>query len=101
MSTTAVFISDTALRVTEDGTGRSETVLIPTRDALGRLVYSREELEDLTHWARESVERGWKKQDAKPQIKLTKFQQHDLGGVLLDIRESRNRRRETHHGRYF
>jgi hypothetical protein len=101
MKTTGFWISDTQYMVTETETGRSEVVLIPTRDISGEPVYSDTELEELGHWAREGTERDWKEQDLNERTPLTKDQQHDLGGVLMDIKDSRAHKRESLHGRWW
>jgi hypothetical protein len=101
VKTAGFWISDTQYKVVEAVTGRSEVVLIPTRDLTGELVYSRDELEDLGHWARESVERDWTKRDKEPVKVMTKDQQHDLGGVLRDIKSSHAHKRDSLHGRWW
>lgn len=99
MVLTGIWLTDNEYQVTEPATGRKEVVMIPTHDMAGRLVYDKVELQELEHFARERVEAGWKKHEPKPA--LTKRQEKDLGGVLLQIRDSRRHKAESLHGRYW
>ena len=79
-------------------TGQSETVMFPTKDDLGRPVYDPNELLELEHKTRESVARGFKEE--KPR-KHTTQERKDLGKIFLDIKASKDYKRENNHSRYW
>jgi len=76
-------------------------VFIPCRGIDGKMLYEPNEIAEIEHFARERVESGWKKAEAERKPVLTRVQQHDLGAVLMDIKASNRRRRQTLHGRYW
>lgn len=61
-------------------------------------IYERNELEDIVLSCVEDAERDFK---VPKKNKLTKLQQHDLGGTLLEIRASKQRKREVGHGKWW
>ena len=71
------------------------TVHIPGADS----IYDVDELDEICHWQREEAEKEWQSQE--PKKPLTRAQQHDLGGTLVEIRASKEFTKENLHGRYW
>lgn len=94
-----IWLDDMRYQVSDTRSGKSEVVVIPTRDNLGEAVYDKSELEELEHFAKERVLAGWK--DERPPTPLTRKEQKDLGASLMDIRSFHAKKRETGNGRVF
>lgn len=92
----ALWLSPNKLQFTEAKTGwQSRPVIFPGIDSL-----EPNELDELVLWQRESAERDFKKaQPKKPP--MTKSQQHDLGDVLNEIKDSKTRAMEVNHGKWW
>jgi len=90
-----VWLPGERYRIYEPGNGREMTVHIPGADT----IYDVDELNEICHWQREEAEKEWQNKEAKSP--LTKVQQHDLGGTLVEIRASKEFRKESLHGRYW
>ena len=90
-----VWLPGDRYRIYEPGTIREMTVHIPGADS----IYDVDELDEICHWQREEAEKEWQgKEDKTP---LTRAQQHDLGGTLVEIRASKEFTKENLHGRYW
>ena len=82
-------------KIFEPGTGNEVVIHIPGADTL----YDISELAEICHWQRERAEQDFHSRVDRPP--LTKPQQKDLGKTLLEIRDSRDFRKESLHGRYW
>ena len=90
-----VWLPGERYRIYEPGNGREMTVHIPGADS----IYDVDELDEICHWQREEAEKEWQAQE--PKKPLSKDQQHDLGGTLLEIRASKEFKKENLHSRYW
>jgi len=81
------------LKVVEVESGRERNVFIPGSDLL-----EAEELEDLVGWQIERAEEYFKQPQERP---MTKSEQNQLGGTLMEIKASREYGRENLHERYW
>ena len=90
-----VWLPGERYRIYEPWNGREMTVHIPGADS----IYDVDELDEICHWQREEAEKEWQNKVDKPQ--LTRTQQHDLGGTLVEIRASKEFTKENLHGRYW
>ena len=90
-----VWLPGERYRIYQPGTKREMTVHIPGADS----IYDADELDEICHWQREEAEKEWQDKVDKPQ--LTRTQQHDLGGTLVEIRASKEFKKENLHGRYW
>jgi hypothetical protein len=93
MSQQGMWVGPDHYRVYEVETGHEENFIIPRTDILEPT-----EMDELVHALDEKAEVAFKKTRPDP---LTKDQQHDLGGVLMDIRKSKRRRAKVGHGRWW
>ena len=91
----AVWLPGARYRIYEPGNGREIPVHVPGADS----IYDFDELDEICHWQREEAEKEWRNKEAK--VPLTRTQQHDLGGTLVQIRASKEFRKENLHGRYW
>jgi hypothetical protein len=82
-------------RIFEPGTDHEVVVHIPGADT----IYDMDELDEICHWQREQAEKEWLGKE--PQKPLSKDQQHDLGKVLFEIRDSQTFWKNSLHGRYW
>ena len=90
-----VWVGKYKYRVTDTETGKSEDVTIMgTEDEMSDPVF----MQELTHMAEASVERGWRKEKPVPH---TPEQRRDLGQILKDISASRKYKAENEHSRYW
>ena len=90
-----VWLPGERYRIYEPGTGNEVTVMIPGADS----IYDANELNEICHWQREEAEKEWQNKAAK--VPLTRSQQHDLGGKLVEVRASKEFSKENLHGRYW
>ena len=90
-----VWLPGERYRIYETGTKREMTVHIPGADS----IYDVDELDEICHWQREEAEKEWQNKEDK--VPLTRTQQHDLGGTLVEIRASKEFTKENLHGRYW
>ena len=90
-----VWLPGERYRIYEPGTDNEVTVMIPGADS----IYDADELDEICHWQREEAEKEW--QDKAAKVPLTRGQQHDLGGTLVEIRASKECSKENLHGRYW
>lgn len=81
------------LKIIDMETGRDQDVMIPGAGDL-----EEHEREDIVLAMLEEAESDFKKPEPSD---MTKGQQHDLGGQLMDIKASRLRRRDSLHGRWW
>ena len=94
MPITGLWVSRFGYKVTETETGRTTVVSIAgTADEMG----DPEFMLDMASYARESCERDWKEQDRSPKKTMDSPRRHDLGAILMDIKASNERKRETLH----
>ena len=81
--------------VRDTKTGKSECIGIwGTKDEMEDPVNCQE----LAHMARESVEKGWRKEEPTPH---TPRQRKDLGQILLEASASKKYKAENQHSRYW
>jgi len=90
--------SQTQYRVTDSETSRSEVISIFGTDEEMKDPHYIQEIE---HWARESVVKDWKRQDEKAKQFMTPQQRKDVGSTMKEIHESLAHRKESLHGRYW
>lgn len=95
---TGLWVGPNQYKVSDSERNKSEVVMIPTTDIAGRPVYDMVELHELEHFARDQASQRFKQPIKEP---LTGVQRRDLGGVLKDIKSSRDHRRESLHARYW
>jgi len=84
-----VWLPGERYRIYEPGNGREITVHIPGADS----IYDIDELDEICHWQREEAEKEWQSNEKK--TPLTRPQQHDLGGTLVEIRASKEFKKEN------
>ena len=95
---TGMWVSPTRYLVTDAERDRSEVITI---------LATAEETDDfancleLEHLAREEVEQGWDREEKEGKRPYTPDEKRDLGGVLSQIKKSRQHRRETGHSRWW
>ena len=90
-----VWLPGERYRIYEPGTDNEIIVMIPGADS----IYDADELNEICHWQREEAEKEWRNKEAK--VPLTRSQQHDLGGTLVEVRASKEFSKENLHGRYW
>lgn len=88
-----LWLNKDTYRVTHLATNRTINYTIQGTELL--------EKNELQEWVLYCEEDAAKELSQEAAPKLTKGQQHDLGGVLLDIRDSKRYKRENLHGRYW
>ena len=59
------------------------------------------ELEEYMHWMSEDAEKEINGKRDEPRVQMTESQQHDLGNILHEIKDSRQYERENNHGRWW
>lgn len=88
-----LWVAPNTYRVTHLVTGRSLDLIIPGSEGM-----EPSEVEELIQWQTES---------SMPELrlglppKLNRTQQHDLGGTLMQIKASKQSKRERLHGRFW
>ena len=90
-----VWLPGERYRIYEPVTCNEVTVMILGADS----IYDADELNEICHWQREEAEKEWQNKAAK--VPLTRSQQHDLGGTLVEVRASKEFSKENLHGRYW
>lgn len=91
MTLTHYWLSGDAFKILEIETGREQTVVIPGTDLL--------EPQELNEWMQVLMEEAANDFKKPENPGLTKEQQHDLGGALMDIRAFKHKKSETGSGR--
>ena len=88
------------VRDLDDSTRSQMFLIVNPLTRSGKRLHEDSEMADWAQMCREEQEGEWKKEQ-RP-APLTKTEQHDLGGVLMDIKASREYARENSgHGRYW
>lgn len=87
------WVTDDHLKVIEVETRRERDVFFP-----GAALLEPDELEDLVGWQVERAEEYFRQPQDRP---MTKSEQNQLGGTLMEIKASREYGRENLHGRYW
>lgn len=93
MSLSHYWVNPSCFKIVEVETGREQTITVPGADLL-----ERDELEDIVLAMMEEAESDFKEPENPP---LSRDQQRDLGGVLMDIRASNRYKQENNHSRYW
>ena len=83
-------------KLIDPDTLQEETIIIP-----GINLLESKHVEDILLWQEDQVQRQFQEAMDHPKPVMTKEQQHDLGDTLYEIKESRERRAESLHGRFF
>jgi predicted esterase len=95
MALTGLWVSKYGYQVTDASSGKTETIYIMgAEDEMADPVH----LQELEHFAQESVVRSWKREKPMPH---TIEQRKDLGEALRGVHDSHKLWADTLHGRYY